>query len=110
MIKDVRSYLSPKVIIVNHEKRLTVDTTCANLAIKYNMIYLSVYQLIKQNIENNTEMGKRLLATKKPKDIKLQTQAKDEFLEIDYSAVHFDISLVVELLKNTISQVRNGPN
>lgn len=33
----------PKVVLVNHEKRLAVDTTCSNLAIKYNMIYLSVY-------------------------------------------------------------------
>lgn len=55
----------PKVVLVNHEKRLTVDTTCANLAIKYNFLYISVYQTIKQHIESNTEMGKRLLATKK---------------------------------------------
>ena len=41
--KAVESELSPKVIIVNHEKRLGIDTTCSNLAIKYNMIYLSAY-------------------------------------------------------------------
>lgn len=62
---------SPKVILVNHEKRLTVDTTCANLAIKYDFIYISVYQTIKHHIENNTAFGKRLLATKKSKDIRL---------------------------------------
>lgn len=39
----VRNTFSAKVIIVNHEKRLNVDTTCSNLAIKYNMLYLSVY-------------------------------------------------------------------
>lgn len=103
LIKDI---LAPKVILVNHEKRLTVDTTCANLAIKYNFLYISVYQTIKQHIENNTDFGRRLQATKKTKDIKLQTQAKDEFLEIDYSAVHFDIDLVVDLIKHTIQQVR----
>ena len=34
---------SPQVILLNHEKRLGVDTTCANLAIKFNMIYISAY-------------------------------------------------------------------
>lgn len=87
---------------------MTVDTTCANLAIKYNFLYISVYQTIKQHIETNTDLGKRLLATKKSKDIRLQTQAKDEFLEIDYSAVHFDLDLVVELVKQTIASVRRN--
>lgn len=106
MINELKEFMVPKVILVNHEKRLTVDTTCANLAIKYNFIYISVYQIIKQHIEQNTEFGKRLMATKKPKDIKLHTQAKDEFFEIDYSAVHFDLDLVIELVKHTINQVR----
>lgn len=103
MAAELKNLFVPKVILVNHEKRLTVDTACANLAIKYNFLYISVYQLIKQHIENNTDFGKRLLATKKHKDIKLQTQAKDEFQEIDYSAVHFDLNLVIELLKTTIN-------
>lgn len=75
----VKRLLKPRVILVNHEKRLGVDTTCANLAIKYNMIYISAYQAIKREIEENTEYGKRLIATKKPKVIVLQTQTKDEF-------------------------------
>mmetsp|Transcript_3945 Transcript_3945/g.5950 ORF Transcript_3945/g.5950 Transcript_3945/m.5950 type:complete len:385 (-) Transcript_3945:810-1964(-) len=41
--KELFSKFSPKVILVNHEKRLGVDTTSANLAIKYNMIYISAY-------------------------------------------------------------------
>ena len=68
---ELKELFAPKVILVNHEKRLTVDTTCANLAIKYNFLYISVYQAIKQHIETNTELGKRLLATKKSKDIRL---------------------------------------
>ena len=43
ILKELKKVLAPKVILVNHEKRLTVDTTCANLAIKYNLVYLSVY-------------------------------------------------------------------
>ena len=39
----LKQILAPRVILVNHEKRLSVDTTCANLAIKYNFLYISVY-------------------------------------------------------------------
>ncbi len=48
IVKELKGIFSVKTILVNHEKRLTVDTTCSNLAIKYNLIYISVYQLIKQ--------------------------------------------------------------
>ena len=47
----VRGAFCAKIILVNHESRLSVDTACANLAIKYSMLYLSVYQLIKKEIE-----------------------------------------------------------
>lgn len=45
--QKLRGLFSAKVILVNHEKRLEVDTVCSNLSIKYNMLYMSVYQLIK---------------------------------------------------------------
>lgn len=48
ILKDA---MAPKVILINHEKRLPVDAICANLGIKYNFMYLSVYQLIKQHID-----------------------------------------------------------
>lgn len=72
-VRVLKKLLKPRVILVNHEKRLGTDTTCANLAIKYNMIYISAYQVIRQHIEEGTEFGKRLEATKKAKDIVLQT-------------------------------------
>ena len=53
----IRASFCAKVILVNHESRLSVDTACANLAIKYNMLYMSVYQLIKKEIETNTACG-----------------------------------------------------
>jgi hypothetical protein len=77
------------VIIVNHEKRLGIDTTCANLSIKYNMIYISAYQLIQKNIEGNTAWGQRLLDAKLNKEISINTQVTDEFKELEYSPVHF---------------------
>jgi hypothetical protein len=48
------------VILVNHEKRIEVDTACSNLAIKYNMLFLSVYQLIKDEITAETVLGRAL--------------------------------------------------
>jgi len=95
--------LKPRVILVNHEKRLSVDTTCANLGIKYNMLYISVYQLIKQHIEENTSFGRALVATKKPRAMLVQTQTKDEFGEQEYSAVHFDTPAVIVLLQHAIA-------
>lgn len=78
------------MILVNHEKRLGVDVTCANLAIKFNLLYISVYQLIRQHIEGNTAWGKKLMATKRFKEISLTTQVRDEFNEAEFSAVHFN--------------------
>jgi hypothetical protein len=43
MVPELKNLFEAKVILVNHEKRLTVDTACANLAIKYNFLYISVY-------------------------------------------------------------------
>ena len=49
-LRELRTAFAPSVIIVNHEKRFNVDVVCANLAIKFNLLYISVYQLIKQHI------------------------------------------------------------
>ena len=72
-LNEVRQTFSLKVILVNHEKRLITDTTCCNLAIKYNVIFISAYQLIKKHIEGHTEWGKKLLAARQQRDIKLQS-------------------------------------
>jgi len=69
----LRTQFRPQVVLVNHEKRLGIDTTCSNLAIKYNMIYISAYQLIKQHITQKTDWGMKLLAVQRTKDISLAT-------------------------------------
>lgn len=102
--KQLRGLFMPKVIFANHEKRLGVDTTCANLAIKYKMIYISVYQLIKHHIQKQTPIGKRLHATRRQKELSHSSQARDEFNEVEFSAVHYDLSHVIELIKETIMQ------
>lgn len=104
MQAQINNELSPKVILVHHDKRLASDTTCANLAIKYNLIYISVYQIIRKHIEENSCFGRQLLATKKPREIKINSQTKDEFQEADYSAVHFDLALVLKLIKHTVNE------
>lgn len=43
LIDNVKGHFAAKIILVNHEKALDVDVPCSNLAIKYNMLYLSVY-------------------------------------------------------------------
>lgn len=42
-LEQVKSIFAPKIVLVNHEKNILVDTQCSNLAIKYNMLYISVY-------------------------------------------------------------------
>ena len=107
-VKELQNKVSPKVVLVNHEKKLGVDTTCANLAIKYNMVYISAYQVIKQHIEENSEYGKKLIASKKPKQIEADLHVRDEFKEAEYSPVHFDLVVVMNLLKDTIYQKRTN--
>lgn len=107
MGNTLKDAMAPKVILVNHEKRLPVDAICANAGIKYNFMYISVYQLIKHHISNATAFGKRLLASKKTKPLDFHlgdSQAKDEYSEEEYSAAHFDLDLVVELVCNTVAQ------
>ena len=98
-LSSLQKKFQPKVILINHEKRLGVDVTCSNLAIKYNMIYISVYQLIKSHIIGKTEWGQKLVANKREKKIHITSQVRDEFNEAEYSPVHFDLDLVMELVR-----------
>ena len=99
----LRSNFAPRVILVNHEKRLGVDTTCSNLAIKYNMLYISAYQIIKQHITGKTEWGAKLESCKMARDIVLSSSVRDEFDEAEFSPVHFDPAVVMGLLQYTVS-------
>lgn len=101
---DLANSFSAQVIVVSHDKRLATDTICSNLAIKFNLLYISVYQVIKREIESESCLGKKLLSTKKPKEISYNAQAKDEFKENEFSAAHFDLNLVIEVVKNEISR------
>jgi hypothetical protein len=91
-----------KIVIVNHSPSLQVDTPCANLAIRFNMLFLSVHQLIRENIKNNTAMGEKLMASKQQRQLSEafhQVGVMDAQDEMQYSAVHFDIHVVMELVQ-----------
>jgi hypothetical protein len=90
------------VIIINHEKRLGIDTTCSNLAIKYQLIYISAYQLIRQHIQSNSKWGQKLTQCRREKPINLTSQVRDEFNEAEFSPVHYDYKVVIELIKETV--------
>ena len=111
-VNSLRNMYSAKVVILNHEKRLQVDTASSNVAIKFNMLYLSVYQLIKQQIEDNTILGQQLKASHNPKALSeaalLAQGLQDETGEINYNPVHFDQALVMKLVQNTIAERRTN--
>lgn len=100
--ESLKSQFQPKVIVVNHEKRLGIDVSCSNLAIKYNLIYISVYQLIGQHIQNETSWGKKLIETKRDRDINLSSQVRDEFNEAEFSPAHYNNDVVIQLIRHTV--------
>jgi len=107
-IKDLNTKFAPAVLLVNHEKKFFVDSACSNLAIKYNMIYISAYQVIRENILANTPMGRKLKDTKKDRELNPDVKVADEFQEHIYSPVHYDPNLVKQLISQTISEKRTN--
>ena len=101
MLKAVNKEFSAKVMLVVHEKRIDVDTACSNLAIKYNLLYLSAYQLIRQEVLSQTALGCALAESKRAKSMEFGPVVKnvDPYEEREYSAVHYDQNLVMELVK-----------
>ena len=110
MNKELGKDFSVKVLLVVHEKRIEVDTACSNLAIKYNLLYLSVYQLIRQEILAETELGRALVNSKRVKSIEFGPTPKniDPYEEREYSAVHYDPALVMQLVKQKIAENRTS--
>lgn len=99
--QELKGLFCAKIVIVNHDPRLPVDVSCANLAIKYNMLYLSVHQLIREHVRNNTKFGERLLDSRHQvalSDAFHQVGVIDAHDEMQYSAVHFDLHLVMEMI------------
>lgn len=69
------------------------------------MMYLSVYQSICDEIKKETDLGKKLVASKRPRALNNKDDGLDDpFCEAEYSAAHFDQHLVMELVGCLIKQ------
>lgn len=109
--QELKGLFCAKIVIVNHDPRLPVDVSCANLAIKYNMLYLSVHQLIREHIRNNTKFGERLLESRHQVSLSEafhQVGVIDAHDEMQYTAVHFNLHLVMEMIQSTVAERRTN--
>lgn len=70
------------------------------------MLYISAYQLIREEIENHTELGQKLAASKLTRELSESVKNSDEFKEELYSPVHYDPTLVYNLVNKTIAEKR----
>lgn len=106
MHNGIKKKFAPCIMMVKHDKKFAVDNSCANLSIKYNMLYISVYQLIQREIENHTEWGQKLTNSKNARDLAEEYKKQDEFLEEQYSPVHYESGLVHQLINKAIADRR----
>ena len=81
-----------------------MDVPCSNLSIKYNMLYISAYQLIRNHIKGNTEFGKRLQTSRK--EVALIASGEDSLGEVEFNPAHFDLHLVMEIIADCIAKSR----
>jgi hypothetical protein len=75
------------------------------------MCYISVHQLIREEITKGTAMGKELLKSRSQRNLSTAFQRVsmvDKNDEMQFSAVHFDIQLVMKLLNQTIGVKRTN--
>lgn len=99
----------PRLVLLNHEKRFQTDTPASNLSLRHKFVYISVYQLIRKHIKEETEFGKRLVESRnKQRTIALDYTMKDEFEEVEYSAALYDPQLVLEVVKSRIDEVKDN--
>ena len=103
--REIDQKFQAKLILVNHEKKLPVDTVCSNLALKYNMLFISVYQLIRDHVKKNTEWGQKLTDSRRERPlIGTMHDKRDDFEEATFSPVHYSLPLVLALIKHTIQE------
>jgi hypothetical protein len=66
---QIKDSFSPKIILLQHPPTVDIRTLCYNMAIKYDIIFIDVQKLIKDAIAKGSEIGKKLLMTKKPRNV-----------------------------------------
>lgn len=103
---EIKTKFSPGIIVVKHDQQLAVDSACSNLSLKYNMLYISAYQLIREEIENHTPLGQKLEASKIARELSQSVKQAGEFQHELYNPVHYDPTLVYELVNKMIAEKR----
>jgi len=102
---QIEGIFTPKIVLLKSEDCTNNDTIFNNLSVKYTYLYLNAADLIKQNIKNRTKFGSLLMDRKKPKELKKEYQNS---YELTYGAIHYDFTLVLKMLKETIEKTRKN--
>ena len=104
-LKMLSAKFQPQVLLVNNHQKIDVDTISSNVSLKHNLLYLSVPDLIKQHIEDKSEWGKKLLASRNL-DILNLTDDDDDYENYINQPVVYDMQTVLQMLKETILEKR----
>jgi len=101
LTSKLKSIYQPNIILLKHEKSLEIDSIFTNLSIKYNFLYISLDEIIKNEIIRKTALGKELNRTKVCKEI-TEDFASNE--NIEFCAIHYDQKLILKILKDILSK------
>eukprot|EP00831_Metopus_contortus_P046645 TRINITY_DN374_c0_g1_i5.p1 TRINITY_DN374_c0_g1~~TRINITY_DN374_c0_g1_i5.p1 ORF type:complete len:314 (-),score=80.26 TRINITY_DN374_c0_g1_i5:42-983(-) len=102
---ELRTVFEPKLVLIRHDPNIVTDSILASLSIKYDFLYLNIFDAIKEEIEMGTKMGKLLLQTKKPRELLPEISSAED---VKYSPVHFDRKLIIDLVKSKIALKRTN--
>ena len=97
---QLEEIFAPKLILLKSDEE-DINCILEKLAIKYKFVYIDAKELIKQNIIENTNIGKELSQIKKPKELKEIFKTP---MEIQYGIMHYDFERVLTMVKEKIEQ------
>ena len=98
---EVKEIFEPRLILLKHDSDINVGVVLMNLGIRYGFLFLDLANLIKQEIEDQTPIGKQLAQTKKPRELSKEYAGTDDS---KYCAIHYELKTVVNLIKQTIKK------
>lgn len=101
--EQLKAYFEPRLLLVRHDHSIAVDAILTNLSIKYDILYIAVPNLIKDEIKNETSLGITLLNTRKLREMTEEFKADPDWI---YSPIHYDFKLVIKLVKDAIKKLR----
>ena len=76
-----------------------MDNVCSNVSLKHNILYVSASRLIHNEISNCTDLGKKLLSSRKIRNLENYGNFSEDESDLpEYNAVHYDSTLVYQLI------------